>query len=131
MFRAEAAALGFIASRVSPDTRLMADEAGSWNDLHGRFDMARIDHSKLYSTGSGVYTNGAEEFFSRMRRAEIGHHHHIAGAYLVHYAQESAWREDHRRVDNGRQTRAVVSLAMACRPSVDWCGYSQRAQKAA
>jgi hypothetical protein len=27
----------------------------------------------------GACTNWAEEFFSRMRRAEQGHHHHIAG----------------------------------------------------
>ncbi len=101
VFKSESAALGFIVTRVAPETRLMADEAASWNDLHGRFDVSRIDHSKLYSDQAGVYTNGAEEFFSRMRRAEIGHHHHIAGAYLVRYAQESAWREDHRRVDNG------------------------------
>lgn len=128
VFRSESAALGFIASRVARGTRLMADEAGSWNDLHGRFDVARIDHGQLYSTGSGVYTNGAEEFFSRMRRAEIGHHHHIAGAYLIRYAQEAAWREDHRRVDNGRQVQGVMGLAMRAPVSVDWCGYWQRAQ---
>jgi transposase-like protein len=131
VFKSESAALGFIASRVAKETRLMADEASSWNALHGRFDVARIDHSQMYSTGSGVYTNGAEEFFSRMRRAEIGHHHHIAGAYLVRYAQEAAWREDRRRWDNGRQVSAVVGAAMACRPSVDWCGYWQRAQQKA
>jgi hypothetical protein len=28
-------------------------------------------------------TNWAEEFFSRMRRAEAGHHHHLAGPYLL------------------------------------------------
>jgi hypothetical protein len=28
-----------------------------------------------------------------LRRAEIGIHHHIAGAYLLRYAQESSWRE--------------------------------------
>jgi transposase-like protein len=129
VFRSESAALGFIASRVAPQTRLMADEAASWNDLHGRFDVARIDHGQMYSAGGGVYTNGAEEFFSRMRRAEIGHHHHIAGAYLVRYAQEAAWREDHRRVDNGSQVRGVMGLAMAAPVSVDWCGYWQRAAR--
>jgi hypothetical protein len=36
----------------------------------------------------------AEEYFSRLRRAEIGHNHHVAGAYLFRYAQESWWRED-------------------------------------
>jgi hypothetical protein len=91
------------------------------------FPMERIDHGSLYSTGTGIYTNGAECFFSRMRRAEIGHHHHIAGTYLVRYAQEASWREDNRRVANGEQARNVVALAMASRPSVDWAGYWQRA----
>ena len=116
VFKSESAALGWIAGRVAPSTRLMADEAASWNDLHARYRMDRIDHGQAYSLTGGIYTNGAEEFFSRMRRAEIGHHHHIAGAYLVRYAQESAWREDHRRQDNRGQVRAVMGLAMACRP---------------
>jgi hypothetical protein len=64
-----------------------------------------------------------------MRRAEIGHHHHIAGKYLIRYAQERAWREDHRRVANGTQVRAVATLAMRSPTSVDWCGYWQRAQR--
>ena len=45
----------------------------------------------------------AEEYFFRLRRAEIGIHHHIAGAYLLRYAQKSSWREDNRRVSNGDQ----------------------------
>jgi hypothetical protein len=130
VFKSESAALSFIVSRGAPETRIVADEAPSWNDLHGRFNVSRIDHSKLYSDGSGVYSNGAEEFFSRMRRAEIGHHHHIAGTYLVRYAQESAWREDHRRVANGQQVKTVAGLAMMAPTSVDWCGYWQRAKLA-
>ena len=126
VFKSESAALGFIAARVAKGTEIMADEGTGWNDLQARFPMKRIDHQLLYSDLSGVYTNGAEEFFSRMRRAEIGHHHHIAGTYLVRYAQEAAWREDHRRTDNGRQVQAVIGLAMASKPSVDWCGYWQR-----
>jgi hypothetical protein len=62
-----------------------------------------------------------------MRRAEQGHHHHISGAYLGRYAQESAWREDRRRADNGTQVRGVVALAMGVKPSVDFYGYWQRA----
>jgi hypothetical protein len=130
VFRSEAAATSWIAARVRKDTAIMADEAPSWNELHARYEVSRIDHGQLYSTGAGVYTNGAESFFSRMRRAEIGHHHHIAGQYLVRYAQESAWREDYRRLDNGRQVQQIAGLAMACRPSVDFCGYWQRAARA-
>ncbi len=131
VFKSESASLSFIASRVAPGTRLMADEASSWNGLEARYETARIDHQALYSDRAGVYTNGAEEFFSRMRRAEIGHHHHIAGAYLVRYAQEAAFREDARRTDNGTQVRRVIGLAMAAKPSVDWCGYWQRSEQTA
>src|SRR6202046_5486068 len=42
VFRSESAALGFIVSRVAPQTRLVADEAASWNDLHGCLDGERI-----------------------------------------------------------------------------------------
>ena len=59
--------------------------------------MHRINHQEAYSLDGDIYTNNAESFFSRMRRAEIGHHHHVAGPYLARFAQESAWREDHRR----------------------------------
>jgi transposase-like protein len=127
VFKSESAALGFITNRVAKGTEIVADEAAGWNDLQTRFAMQRIDHQEAYSL-NGVYTNGAEEFFSRLRRAELGHHHHIAGPYLIRYAQESAWREDHRRVDNGRQVQNIMALAMASRPSVDWCGYWQRAR---
>ena len=61
-----------------------------------------------------------------MRRAEIGHHHHIAGTYLLRYAQEAIWREDNRRVTNGEQTCSVAALAMKREPSVDFGGYWQR-----
>jgi hypothetical protein len=89
--------------------------------------MKRINHQFSYSA-DGACTNGAESYFSRMRRAEAGHHHNIAGVYLGRYDQESAWREDHRRADNGRQVRGVVSLAMKSKPSVDFCGYWQRSR---
>ena len=102
-----------------------ADEGTAWNDLHSRFEMRRVNHEQAYSA-DGACTNMAEEYFSRLRRAEIGHHHHIAGAYLLRYAQESAWREDNRRVSNGEQTRNIAALAMRKGPSVDFSGYWQR-----
>ena len=68
------------------------DEAASWDNLHERFEVKRINHQEAYSL-DGASTNWAEEYFSRLRRAEIGIHHHIAGAYLLRYAQESSWRE--------------------------------------
>ena len=125
-FKSEGEALSFIRNRVAEGTEIMADDASSWNALHGRFEVKRINHQLAYSM-DGACTNGAESFFARMRRAEQGHHHHIAGTYLARYAQESAWREDHRRDPNGMQVRLVAALAFRSRPSVDFCGYWQRA----
>ena len=55
----------------------------------------------------------AESFFSRIRRAEIGVHHWIAGPYLGAYAMEMAWREDNRRVSNGEQFLLATGAALA------------------
>ena len=55
----------------------MRTKSANWNELHSRFEMKRINHEEAYSL-DGACTNWAEEFFSRMRRAEIGHHHHVA-----------------------------------------------------
>jgi hypothetical protein len=71
----------------------------------------------------------AESFFSRLRRAEIGTHHHIAGPYLNAYADEMAWREDKRRVSNGEQYLIVANAALAHPVSKTWAGYWQRAWK--
>jgi ISXO2-like transposase domain len=79
-------------ARVAKGTVVHADEAASWDGLHERFEIKRINHQEAYSL-DGACTNMAEEYFSRLRRAEIGIHHHIAGAHLLRYAQESSWRE--------------------------------------
>jgi ISXO2-like transposase domain len=125
VFRSEGAALSFVRSRIAKGTIVNADESANWNELHARFEMKRINHEEAYSL-DGACTNWAEEFFSRMRRAEIGHHHHIAGAYLLRYAQESSWREDNRRSSNGEQVNRLATPAMVQKPSVDFCGYWQR-----
>jgi hypothetical protein len=125
VFPNEASALSFIAARIAKGTVLHADDSSAWDALHARYEMKRINHQEAYSLDSAC-TNAAEEFFSRMRRAEIGHHHHISGVYLLRYAQESTWREDNRRVANGDQVRRLAGLAMKRGPSVDFSGYWQR-----
>jgi len=127
VFGGEEAAVPAIRQRIAHGTIVHADESPAWNPLHARFAMQRINHQDGYSV-DGACTNGAESYFSRLRRGELGHHHHIAGPYLVRYAQEAAWREDLRRVSNGEQAHGVVGLAMRSSPSVDFCGYWQRAQ---
>lgn len=129
VFKTEAASIDFIKSRVGGATIVHADEAANWNALHGRFDTKRINHQNAFSL-DGACTNAAESLFSRLRRAEIGHYHHLSGAYLDRYARETAFREDHRRAANGEQFDTIVGLVTKNRPSVDFCGYWQRARAA-
>jgi hypothetical protein len=69
--------------------------------------------------------NSAKISGQGVNAAQAGHHHHIAGPYLLRYAQEASWREDHRRISNGDHVHAVSGLAMKRGPSVDFCGYWQ------
>lgn len=86
VFNSESQAASFIRARIAKGTVLHADEAALWDNLHERFEVKRISHQEAYSL-DGACTNMAEEYFSRLRRAEIGIHHHIAGSYLLRYAQ--------------------------------------------
>jgi transposase-like protein len=122
--KSEAASVPFIAKHVAKDSTIYADDASGWNALDTKFATKRINHSECYSDGDAC-TNMAESFFSRLRRAEIGIHHHIAG-YLSAYAGEMAWRENNRRISNGEQFHAVTGAALAHGKSAQWAGYWQR-----
>ncbi|MDO8422322.1 MAG: IS1595 family transposase [Parvibaculum sp.] len=123
--KTEAEGVSRIAATVKAGSVIFADEASHWDALHGRFETKRINHSEAYSTNE-ANTNMAESFFSRLRRAEIGTHHHISGRHLHAYANEMAWREDNRRVSNGDQFLMVVSASLAHPVSREWKGYWQR-----
>lgn len=122
----EGDACPIVRDRVGTLATIYADEGTGWDALHAGWETKRVNHSVAFMD-QGVCTNQAESYFSRLRRAEIGTHHHIAGPYLNAYANEMAWREDHRRASNGNQAGLVASAALASRQSRNWAGYWQRA----
>jgi hypothetical protein len=97
VFNSEGQAASFIRAHIAKGT--VMHEAAPWDNPHERFEVKRINLQEAYSL-DGACTEMAE-YFSRLRRAEIGIQHHVAGAYLLRYAQESSWREDNRRVSDG------------------------------
>jgi hypothetical protein len=109
---------------VARGSTIYADEASSWDALHAFYDARRINHSIAFHD-EGADTNQAESFFSRLRRAEIGQHHHI-GVHLHQYAGEMAWREDNRRKPTGTQFMNVAGAALGHPVSRQWAGYWQR-----
>ena len=115
-----------IRARVESGSTVYADEASSWDVLHGSYETKRINHSVAF-VDEDACTNQAESYFSRLRRSEIGIHHHISGKYLGSYAREMAWREDNRRMPNGTQYTMVAAAALGHPVSRQWKGYWQRA----
>ena len=121
----EGDAVPYVRDHVGTLATIHADEGTGWDALHAGWDTRRVNHSVAFKD-KGVCTNQAESYFSRLRRMETGTHHHIAGPYLNAYANECAWREDMRRVDNGSQAMTLTGAAMASGNSRQWAGYWQR-----
>jgi ISXO2-like transposase domain/Transposase zinc-ribbon domain len=127
--KTEDAGVSKLQGMIANGSTVYADEATHWDVMHARYETKRINHSEAYSA-DGACTNQVESFFSRLRRAEIGTHHHIAGPYLAAYAAEMDWREDARRVSNGEQYLIVVKAAAHHPISRQWKGYWQRRRTA-
>ena len=121
----EGDAVPYVRDHVGTLATIHADEGTGWDALHAGWDTHRVNHSVQFMD-KGVCTNQAESYFSRLRRMEVGTHHHIAGPYLASYAREASWREDNRRVHNGGQTAMVAVAAMDAPVSRQWKGYWQR-----
>ena len=126
VFKSEDEAIPTIQARVRPGSTVHADEASCWDALHAQFAAKRINHSVAFKDEDAC-TNQAESYFSRLRCAEIGTHHHISGRYLHAYANEMAWRADNRRKPNGTQYLLVAAAALGHPVSREWKGYWQRA----
>jgi len=123
----EAQGVPLVAANVARGATLHADEASHWDKLTAHFPIKRINHQEAYSK-NGACTNQVESFFSRIRRAETGVHHHIAGKYLSAYAGEMAWREDCREEANGTQFAMLMGAITTASQSSRWTGYWQRSK---
>jgi hypothetical protein len=122
----EGAAVDLVRQHVASGTIVHADESAAWDRLHASYETLRVNHSREFMGDDGACINQAESFFSRLRRSEYGVHHRISGRYLYQYANEMAWREDHRREPNGAHWRRMTSAALRHPKSEIWRGYWQR-----
>jgi chorismate mutase len=55
-----------------------------------------------------------------------GQHHGVSPQHLQKYADEAAWKEDHRRLDNGALAHRTLELALNQQRSKFWTGYWHR-----
>lgn len=125
VFTSEDEGVPMIRAKVLPGSIVFADEASSWDILHGWYTAKRINHTVAFMD-EGVCTNQAESFFSRLRRMVGGQHHKVSARYLHAYAAHAAWMEDHRRTDNGALAQRALGLALGHGISRQWKGYWHR-----
>ena len=122
----ESDAVNTVIRVVHPSASVRTDEGPHWGVFKLRFkDWEAVKHKEAYSYGGGIHTNWVESFNGRLRRAEDVHRH-ISGIYLPSYANEVAWREDHRRVSNGVQFSLVAGHVAKVPKSERMVGYWQR-----
>lgn len=75
---------------------MRAGEAATWDNLHERFEIKGINHQAAHRL-DGAGADMAAKCFSRLCRAEVGIHQHVAGPHLLRDAQEIPWREQAKR----------------------------------
>jgi transposase-like protein len=119
------AAIALARKHVARGARILTDSHAAYGDLGAIWKHTAVDHDKHYADEDNNNTNQVEGFNLRIKRAEKGTHHRMAGKYLDWYAAELAYREDFRRQDNGWLLRDMLGRALA-HPVSRWMkGYWQ------
>ena len=92
--------LQFIKSAVDTDSSLLiTDESLAYRALRPIVRHAVINHSVSYADGL-THTNTIEGFWSLIKRAWYGSHHHYSERYMPLYVGEACWKYNNRNNDN-------------------------------
>ena len=89
--------LRFIRDTVAPGgSLLISDEFRSYRAVRDHIKHAVVNHSRHYVDGP-LHTNTIEGFWSLVKRAWYGQHHHYDRDYTPLYAAEAGWKYNQRR----------------------------------
>lgn len=77
-------------------SHLMTDEFRSYRSMDDLMQHDVVDHSRQYVNGA-VHTNTAEGFWSLLKRAWYGSHHHYSKDFMGLYVAEACWKYNHRK----------------------------------
>ena len=92
--------LKFIKSFVDTDSSLLiTDEYKAYRALRPIVRHAVINHSVSYADGL-THTNTIEGFWSLIKRAWYGSHHHYSKRYISLYVAETCWKYNNRKNDD-------------------------------
>lgn len=99
------------------------DESNAYDDLTAHYDMNRVNHQIEYSGIYGENNNQSDSYNARFRRMQYGQCHKIGNLYLFNYANEIAYREDTRRMNNKAIFDDILSKCLSSLVSNEFCGY--------
>ena len=92
--------LKFIRSVVNlKDSELITDEFKAYLEVGKEVKHAIIKHSEQYVDGE-VHTNTIERFWSLLKRAWFGQHHHYQTGYTSLYVAEACYKYNYRNIDS-------------------------------
>lgn len=92
--------LNFIKGNVNPkDSVLITDEYKAYNAVKGLIPHEVIKHSEQYVDGT-THTNTIEGFWSLLKRAWYGSHHHYKRQFMPLFVAEACYKYNHRRRSN-------------------------------
>ena len=122
----------FIRDNVIFGTNMVSDEGFELGYI-GQHD--RVKHKEAFQI-EGIHNNGIESYFARLKRAKRGVYYGFGSPdakaeredYTILYAEEIAWREDHRRKSNGEQFRMMVAAVAGAPRSRRMAGYWTRSR---
>ena len=91
-----------IMENVEPFTTLHSDEWLGYQSVREDYDHQVINHLEKYVDGN-VHTNGIENFWSLFKRSLSGTYVAVEPFHLFRYADEQAFRFNHRKDENGNK----------------------------
>jgi len=94
---------------VNKSAKIMTDKWQAYNGLENEFAGHEIvDHGHGEYVHGGVYTNTAESWIALLKRGVMGSFHHVSEEHLDRYANEFAFRWDHREISDGERAAEAI-----------------------
>ena len=97
---------GFVVENTAPGATVYTDEASAYEGLP--FEHESVKHSVSEFVRGMAHTNGAESFWSMLKRAHMGTFHKMSPKHLHRYLDEFAGRQNVRENDTIDQLGAMV-----------------------
>jgi transposase-like protein len=101
---------GAIKELVHKDSCIMTDEWAPYQGIGKLFAGGHetVNHGEGEFVRGNASTNTVESYFALLKRGVHGVFHHVSKEHLHRYCNEFSFRWNHRKIDDGARTIAVV-----------------------